>query len=265
MRQSSGKLMFVNRDRVFYFGLLGARMKPRKPGGITLYFAAEGEIRLRMQAGPWQSLSCCVLPAYCAHQVEIDCDEVFSLLFEPERLTAADQRQLLDFCSCPVTLADAMARIRAAAAGPLSDLCAQGGLDTAAFDRLLLGRVLETRQIDPRIERALALFETDLGEAELSAEACALQAGLSTSRFLHLFKEETGASFRNMRMWKRARRFLEHAVEDSTLTEVALDLGYPDSSHFSHSIRRTYGLKPRSIREGSRELQVIGAVLRRAS
>ncbi|GHG86801.1 helix-turn-helix transcriptional regulator [Pseudodonghicola xiamenensis] len=265
MRQSSGKLMFVNRDRVFYFGLLGARMKPRRPGGITLYFAAEGDIRLRLAGGAWQSLPCCILPAYCAHQVEIDCDEVFSLLFEPERLTMAEQAWLLEFCASPSAMRTAMARIRAAASGPLSQAWARGGLDTAAFDQLLLGRVLETRRIDPRIERALALFETDLGEAELAADACALQAGLSTSRFLHLFKEETGASFRNMRMWKRARRFLQHAVEDSTLTEVALDLGYPDSSHFSHSIRRTYGLKPRSIREGSRELQVIGAGLRRAS
>jgi AraC-like DNA-binding protein len=72
-----------------------------------------------------------------------------------------------------------------------------------------------------------------------------------------LFKDQTGVSFRNVRMWKRARRFLEWANQEGSLTDVALDLGYPDSSHFSHSIRRIYGLKPRSIRNGSRGLQVL--------
>ena len=43
-------------------------------------------------------------------------------------------------------------------------------------------------------------------------------------------------------MWKRARRFMDHANRDHSVTEVALDLGYPDSTHFSHSIRACFGL-----------------------
>ena len=38
---------------------------------------------------------------------------------------------------------------------------------------------------------------------------------------------------------------------------VALDIGYPDSTHFSHSIRQTFGLKPRDIFAGSRKLRII--------
>jgi AraC-like DNA-binding protein len=37
---------------------------------------------------------------------------------------------------------------------------------------------------------------------------------------------------------------------------VALDTGYPDSTHFSHSIRHTYGLKPKDIFAGSRRLRI---------
>jgi len=49
---------------------------------------------------------------------------------------------------------------------------------------------------------------------------------------------------------------MDHANREDSLTDVALDLGYPDSSHFSHSIRASFGLQPRSIREGSRGMKV---------
>jgi len=46
------------------------------------------------------------------------------------------------------------------------------------------------------------------------------------------------------------------ADQDPTAARLAQDIGYPDSSHFSHSVRRFYGLKPRAIFSGSRELAV---------
>ena len=96
----------------------------------------------------------------------------------------------------------------------------------------------------------------DLRDNAVSAAMCGAAVGLSTSRFLHLFKENTGIPFRSLRMWKRARRFLDHANREDSLTDVALGLGYPDSSHFSHSIRASFGLQPRAIREGSRGMRV---------
>ena len=79
---------------------------------------------------------------------------------------------------------------------------------------------------------------------------------MSSSRFLHLFKQETGISFRAFRAWKRARHLLHFANQDINLAHLAQDIGYPDSTHFSHSIRRFYGLKPRAIFSGSRDLAI---------
>ena len=134
-------------------------------------------------------------------------------------------------------------------------LLPRGGLSTSAFDRLFLGETLSARQMDPRIHHVLGLMCNDIEDSTIVAEDYANGIGLSPSRFLHLFKLNTGVSFRSVRMWKRARRFLDHASGSNSLTDVALDLGYPDSSHFSHSIHRTYGLKPRSILLGSRHLE----------
>ena len=63
-------------------------------------------------------------------------------------------------------------------------------------------------------------------------------------------------SFRAFRAWKRARHLLHFANEDINLAHLAQDIGYPDSTHFSHSIRRFYGLKPRAIFSGSRDLAI---------
>ena len=103
--------------------------------------------------------------------------------------------------------------------------------------------------------RAIAQIERFSGEP-VTAASCAAEAGLSASRFLHLFKQETGISFRSFRAWKRARHLLHFANQDLNLAHLAQDIGYPDSTHFSHSIRRFYGLKPRAIFSGSRDLAI---------
>ena len=60
-----------------------------------------------------------------------------------------------------------------------------------------------------------------------------------------------------MMTWKRARSLLQYVNLDANLTDVALEVGYPDASHFSHSIRQIYGLKPKDIFAGSRRLNVL--------
>ena len=49
---------------------------------------------------------------------------------------------------------------------------------------------------------------------------------------------------------------LHFANQYINLAHLAQDIGYPDSTHFSHSIRRFYGLKPRAIFSGSRDLAI---------
>lgn len=129
------------------------------------------------------------------------------------------------------------------------------GFTTAEFDDLVLGEALPARALDRRIGRAIARLN-DVSDAAVTADNCAAAANLSQSRFLHLFKDETGVSFRAFRAWKRARHLLHFVNADLNLAHLAQDIGYPDSTHFSHSIRRFYGLQPRAIFSGSRDLAI---------
>ena len=128
-------------------------------------------------------------------------------------------------------------------------------MSNAEFDTMCFGEAPAPRALDPRVVRAIATIARFSGEP-VTAAACAAEAGLSPSRFLHLFKEETGTSFRSFRAWRRARHLLHFANQDINLAHLAQDIGYPDSTHFSHSIRRFYGLKPRAIFSGSRDLAI---------
>jgi AraC-like DNA-binding protein len=129
---------------------------------------------------------------------------------------------------------------------------------------MCFGEALPARELDPRVVKAIVQIGRFCGEP-VTAASCASEAGLSASRFLHLFKQETGISFRSFRAWKRARHLLHFANQDLNLAHLAQDIGYPDSTHFSHSIRRFYGLKPRAIFSGSRDLAIYHAGLMEAA
>ncbi|WP_323785704.1 AraC family transcriptional regulator [Thalassovita sp.] len=248
--------MAIGRDRFFYSGLLGNSGKPRRMGGVTIYVAPEGELDIGFgKSGRTERRQIAALAPYETHRLISPCGRILNLGFEPESLRPEDQARLIARCNDAERGPQLAQRIRDAEA-QLSASGKEAGFTNTAFDLLFLGETLAERPKDRRIKEALATICIEIEDNALSADDLAAKAGLSTSRFLHLFKENTGIAFRSLRMWKRARRFLDHANGSESLTEVALELGYPDSSHFSHSIRRTYGLKPRSIRLGSRNLKV---------
>jgi AraC-like DNA-binding protein len=183
------------------------------------------------------------------------CGFIANICLEPETI---DQHTIDAFIARLNKRPDDTGLIRhiLAARREVSMIRNMGGFSTGQFDQYFLRQTLQPRNVDARIRRVLDMLVDDLQDNAISAGVCAAEIGLSTSRFLHLFKDNTGIPFRSQRMWKRARRFLDHANREDSLTDVALGLGYPDSSHFSHSIRASFGLQPRSIREGSRGMQV---------
>jgi AraC-like DNA-binding protein len=117
----------------------------------------------------------------------------------------------------------------------------------------LFGAPLPCRQIDCRVARVIQNVIAQPGERH-SAEECARSVGLSVSRFLHLFKQEVGVPFRPFRAWKRARSLLDLVSRSGSLTDMALDSGYTDSSHFSNSVRNTYGVKASEMVASARRL-----------
>ena len=251
----SGHLMLITPERVFYAGLLG-RPRARCSGAFNVYVAIEGGLWLTTADGRETPGELAAVLPNVRHTIASDYRSVLSLVIEPESVPPGVFEDLVKRLTGPES-ANFANRIRAAHVALRER---QGGNDisNAEFDLLCLGEVLAPRALDPRVARSIVQIGKFCGEP-VTAASCAAAAGLSPSRFLHLFKEETGISFRSFRAWKRARHLLHFANQDINLAHLAQDIGYPDSTHFSHSIRRFYGLKPRAIFSGSRDLAIYGS------
>ncbi len=251
-RGQSRHLMLITPERVFYAGLLG-RPRQRCSGAYHVYVAIEGGLKLSAESAAESYGELAVVAPNVPHTIASDYRSVICVLIEPESVRAGACDELaIDLCGTERRLA--ADRIRAAYQLLLRRPCSTH-MGTAEFDTMCFGKALPDRQLDPRVVRAIGQIVRFSGEPATAA-SCAAEAALSSSRFLHLFKQETGISFRSFRAWKRARHLLHFANQEVNLAHLAQDIGYPDSTHFSHSIRRFYGLKPRAIFSGSRDLAI---------
>lgn len=255
---SAARVMWVTPDRVFYAGLLGNPTELVR-GAIVLYFALEAPVRLSVQGGPWQTGEAMLVQPYVPHRVACDARHMGAVYVEPETVDLAQLPPGLRHHSGTLDLPGLAAHLRACHERVL-EMDHHGDLQPEDFDPLFFGGGLARRQLDPRIARVLASIKAN-PSAAATAEECARQVNLSFSRFLHLFKADVGVPFRSFRTWRRARSLLHYVGRNYNLAQVALDIGYPDSTHFSHSIRQIYGHKPRDIFAGSRKLRMLGQPL----
>ncbi|CAM3292951.1 AraC family transcriptional regulator [Mycobacterium frederiksbergense] len=116
---------------------------------------------------------------------------------------------------------------------PTDDIEALRWLDIAAPS--------DVRVIDPRIELAAKQVRDDPAAAVPAAELAA-SAGLSESRFLHLFRQEIGSSLRRYRLWCRLMRAGAELAAGQNLTTAAAEAGFASPSHLADRFKTTFGL-----------------------
>jgi AraC-like DNA-binding protein len=95
--------------------------------------------------------------------------------------------------------------------------------------------------IDPRIAAAARRIREDPSTAVSSCELAA-EAGLSESRFLHLFRDELGTSVRRYRIWVRLVHAGTAIAAGANMTEAAMKSGFASPSHLSDRFKATFGL-----------------------
>jgi AraC-like DNA-binding protein len=158
------------------------------------------------------------------------------------------------------------------------ELCAAGGIVAIATERLgdLAARLRETfeaprrtdaslidighcllAQLAPGSERderpevrvrRMSAWAAERLDAPISLADAAKHVGLSSGRARHLFVEATGLPFRTYLLWLRLNRAIELYSGGSSLTAAAHGGGFSDSSHFSRTFRRMFGLAADSLR-----------------
>ena len=95
--------------------------------------------------------------------------------------------------------------------------------------------------VDPRIAAAAHRIREDPATA-VSSRELATEAGLSESRFLHLFRDELGTSLRRYRIWVRLVHAGTAIAAGANLTEAAMKSGFASPSHLADRFKTTFGL-----------------------
>lgn len=100
---------------------------------------------------------------------------------------------------------------------------------------------------DERIRTAMHYLEENVQRIVPLHEVAGL-CFLSPSRFLHLFKEKTGISFRKAQQWNRISQSFKVFFQQS-LTQTAHEFGFTDSAHYTRVFKETFGFSPRQVQK----------------
>jgi transcriptional regulator GlxA family with amidase domain len=132
----------------------------------------------------------------------------------------------------------------------LGKAAAQKASQVLLFERARAGSDLQPHPplsqalTDPRLRRAVLIMEQNLANP-VSIAQLAEQLGLSARQFERLCQatvgESPGALYRTLRL-----RYAHWLVENTarSVTDIALDAGFADGSHFSRQFKERYGLSP---------------------
>ena len=102
---------------------------------------------------------------------------------------------------------------------------------------------------DKRIETALNYLEKNY-EKIIPVKEIAAKCFLSESRFLHLFKEKTGFTYRKVQQWHKVSQSFTMLSKQS-LTTTAYQFGFSDSAHYTKVFKETFGFSPNAIKKNS--------------
>src|SRR5882757_7672950 len=176
------RLMWINTDRCLYAGLLG-KPSQRSLGAFAIYASLETPFRISVDSGEWQSSDLVVVPPYQSHRVASEANLIALVMIEPETIAAEHRFETTVL----------LQRIRAAYHRGTVDRDTPSVL-SSTFDTVLFGEPLPARALGPRVATVLEVIKS-APHAAISGEQCAESVHLSLSRFLHLFKQETGVAF----------------------------------------------------------------------
>jgi AraC-like DNA-binding protein len=109
-------------------------------------------------------------------------------------------------------------------------------------------------QGDDRINKALGYLASQTNRVVPLDEIAGVCA-LSPDRFLHLFKKETGMTYRRAQLWAKLVDAIP-LMRNYSVTQTAYEAGFADSAHFSRTFRENFGFSPREVLKFSRFIQV---------
>lgn len=111
--------------------------------------------------------------------------------------------------------------------------------DTLWSNLLLPCGIEET--IDPRIQEAIEYIKK-MEIIKVSVDTLAELVHLSSSRFMYLFRQNTGVSVRRYVLWYRLIKAATQIMRGESFTNAAHEVGFSDSAHLTRTFKQMFGI-----------------------
>lgn len=233
-------------DRALYIGELPSTGWHRHASPVLL-IGLSGRFSVELAGGQRESCHSALIDAGIDHVFD-PCGERVALMYlEPDSLQARRLRG--QFRAQGPVLFDPAVR-------PVSRSMFAAYLHGFDLQSLLRHSSPEVAPLDWRIAHSLHYLRA-LREAPLGRDCAASGARLSASRFNHLFRLETGVSFRSYRLWSQVRAAMTGLTQGGSLTQAALHGAFSDSSHFSNTFRKTFGMTPSTALKPLKDITLV--------
>jgi AraC-like DNA-binding protein/quercetin dioxygenase-like cupin family protein len=222
----------------------GSVSKRHSHACAQLTVALTGALRVRERAhGPWRSCRAVVVKAGADH--EIDARGALALI------GFIDAKSTLGAAVTPRVRSAIGIVSRAEAARWRLVLGDPETLDAARVKRWLattLMRDAPRTRVHPAVEQVMRMLQDQpLDTRTTSLVHLSTIAGLSPSRFAHVFTESMGTPLRPFMRWLRLRRAARELVSGRSATHAAHVAGFADSAHLTRTFRRMLGGTPRIL------------------
>lgn len=219
-------------------------------GGAAFLVCLDGEMAMsEVENDAWRTCRTALVPPGCAHRTRFGGNNTAIIHIEPESIDYAnlsacmpngewsimydhiDEDKLID----QVTYISQQRPNLNDTHSMMQKVIYGDGYDYEGEDK-----------IDARIARIVQKIK-DNPAASYPMADLAEEIELSPTRFIHLFKEQTGVPIRRFRQWLRMKMVIRCVAHGKSLTEAALEAGFTDSAHFSRAFKNMFGITPSSV------------------
>jgi AraC-like DNA-binding protein len=231
----------------------GAQSSLHAHHAIQLLLTLDGRGRLRGRARqPWTDFTAALVGPDVLHEVDARGTTVVIAFVDPESEVGAGLRRRLTAPLIVLPAAEVAGWRRELGVPPLPPAA------VARWWRTRITSERAARRIHPRVRRVLRWLRENVGagEEDLSLESLADRAGLSPSRFMHVFTQSLGVPLRPYLLWLRLQHAAGRLLAGASATEAAHEAGFSDAAHLSRTFRRTLGTTPREIAAGRAQGQL---------
>lgn len=232
--------LFIWQNRLLYFGL-SKELTAHSYATVALHVGIYQPFHIKIGNGAWQNCRCAIVPAGVKHELNFT-DGIHGKLFiERNSADFLYFKRKFSHLDKSVTLfhdENLVNQLREIYEQNLPKITIEKQLN-----QLLNCDDTLNVEFDSRVQKAVSLI-CDQPNHNFSQEYLAAINELSPSRFLHLFKENTDVPYRRFRAWKRLLLAVEQLSTGDNMTFAALEAGFSDATHFSHSFRDTFGVNP---------------------